>query len=334
VTAPSSPVAARWKRFLLVTFPVALIVVAVVLEVLAAALSGVTPRRHTVDDLVAAVATDPADPPVVLLGDSVVHNITRIWKVGEPGTVADISSHGDAGLVAELLLLRRFIAAGHHPRRVLLIASPDVYAIEILPAGFSLYVDSTFTHADEKALLRQLYPQFVSNGWRPAALQVDHKIAAPLFSLLRNTPAALPVGDQVPNPRAAPESLPANEFDPAMAAERTGSSLSLLAAPRQIMHDLCALSLSDGFTLDVAMPPTAPEILAVWRKTGALARFTAEMTGILSHDCHAGPLLQLGASHSYANFDRSSRHIRGSADEQAFASEIATLIAERAAPER
>jgi hypothetical protein len=80
---------------------------------------------------------------------------------------------------------------------------------------------------------------------------------------------------------------------------------------------------------DVAMPP---EILRVWQKTAALARFTFEMTGILSQDCRARPLLRLGALHSFANLDRRSRHIRGSANEFAFASEIAARIAEWAAP--
>src|SRR5579863_5983852 len=166
----------EWWKFFCLQLPLALAAIAIVVEGAAFLLSGVTLHRHNVDDLANAVTHDRHPYRVVLLGDSVTHNVAHRFRIGDPGEVADLTTHFLAGLPSSLFLLKRYLESGNHPQHVVLASAPGTFVEPQSKATFTYYVTSVFTLPYEKDFLRRYYGSYVNYSWRPAALSMTTRI--------------------------------------------------------------------------------------------------------------------------------------------------------------
>jgi hypothetical protein len=81
-----------WKRFLFVRFPLAVVAIGVICQLLALSLAHLPLRRNRIDELALAVLNDHQPHRVVLLGDSIIRNATLQFGVGGLPEVLNLST--------------------------------------------------------------------------------------------------------------------------------------------------------------------------------------------------------------------------------------------------
>ncbi len=315
-----------WTRFFLQRLPLSALFLALIAEALAAALGGVTLHRHNVDDLANAVLHDGRSYPVVLLGDSVTHNVAHKYRIGEPGEVADLTTHAFAGLPSSLFLLKRYLESGHRPRHVVIAASRGVFTYPMDKSMFEYYVGSVFTRPDEKAFLRSNYPGYVDYSWRPAALSVTTRIWEPLFSLLRRpgndiwiapeTPAASPVLDEFRD----------SSIDEALFTSKVEESDVVRPEAQAIMREFCALSRQYGFTLHLVWAPMQARLWDALDQRGKLQEIDGQLQRLFAESGTEVTVDDAESRHRYPYFDRGLIHIRGLGWEQLYAVDLSAYV--------
>jgi hypothetical protein len=316
---------APWPQFFALRFPLAMLVIAAIAEALAAALSGVTPHRHNVDDLANAVLHDQHPYRVVLLGDSVTHNVAHKYRIGDVNEVADLTTHAKAGLASSLFLLKRYVESGHHPQHVVLAISRQVLVYRIDSDTFDYYLTSVFREPYEREFLQKNYPKYVDYSWRPAALSMTTRIGEPLFSLLRHpgddiytAPAAAtphPVLDRFPD---TPETA---EF-----RDRVEAPEELLPEVRAVLAEMGALAQQHQFQLHVFWAPLELHLRAALLANGKLQHVDAQLAALFAAG-HAQVSIEDSSTQlAYPYFDHDLIHIRGEGWEQAFANQLTALV--------
>lgn len=315
----------EWSKFFLLRLPLAALVIAVGIEAAAWLLSGVTLHRHSVDDLATAVLHDEHPYPVVLLGDSVTHNVAHKYRIGDAGEVADLTTHAFAGLPSSLFILKRYLESGHRPRQVIIAASRDVYTIPIQKSTFTYYLTSTFTLPYERDFLERHYPSYVDYSWRPAALSITTKIGEPLFSLLRRPGDQIWTAPEIPAAAPVLESFPVEPYQKQF-EERLAEPTVVRPEVRAILDELCGLSRRYGFSLHLVWPPVQTRLHQALQANGTLGRIDGELAAIFKHDGVAVTIEDSDDGHDYPYFDRDLVHIKGEGWEQLYANELTADI--------
>lgn len=273
----------KWKRFLLVQLPAALVVSAALAEGAASALGGVAPRRHDLDRLAAALDHVTMDAPVVVAGDSVTQDVLKTYRVGPEGAVANLTTNQASGLAGTYLLLKRYLEHSRPPRHVVVAATPEFLAYTPTGKAADIYVRSVFRRPDERALLaRQLGDG--DAAWRPAVLALEGRLGDPLTGVLAVADKTLPIGDQEPTAIAVEPGPVLAGVEPQI-RERGHVRLALSPSAGQALEGICALSRQHGFTLHLVRAPV-PESVESARRDGGYAdleRAVAAATG----DCAA-----------------------------------------------
>ncbi len=308
-----------WARFFSLQLPLALAAIAVVAEAAAYLLSGVTLHRHNVDDLANAVLHDKQRYPVVLLGDSVTHNVTQRFRIGDAGEVADLTTHFLAGLPSSLFLLARYVESGHRPQDVVLAASPGTLVEPQAKDTFNYYVTSVFTLPKEREFLLRYYPAYVKYSWRPAALSITTKIGEPLFSLIRRPSDQIRVASNIPSPHPVLESFPDLTYDAAVFK-------NWLDIPSEIRPEIRALSRRYSFSLHVIWAPVQAQLRSALVTSGKMQKLTGQLLEIVKE---AGTSISIDDSteqQEYPSFDYDMVHIKGVGWEQVYANQLGAYI--------
>jgi hypothetical protein len=315
----------EWSKFFVLRLPVAALVIALGIEAAAWPLSGVTLHRHSVDDLATAVLHDRHPYRVVLLGDSVTHNVAHKYRIGNAGEVADLTTHAFAGLPSSLFLLKRYLESGHRPREVIIAASRDVYTIPIQKDTFTYYLTSTFTEPYEREFLQRHYADYVNYSWRPAALSITTKIGEPVFSLLRRPGDTIWTAPEIPAATPVLESF-ADEPYPKQFQERLDEPTDVRPEARAILDEFCVLSRQYGFSLHLVWPPVQIRLHQALQANGTLAKINGELAAIFKDDGVAVTIEDSDAGHDYPYFDRDLVHIKGEGWEQLYANQLTADI--------
>lgn len=317
-----------WLKFFFVRLPLAALAIAVVTEVIAALLSGVTLHRHSVDDLANAVLRDGHPYRVVLLGDSVTHNVAHKYRIGDAGEVADLTTHAYAGLPSSLFLLKRYLESGHRPQHVVITASRDVYTIPIEKPTFTYYVTSVFKNPYERDFLQRHYGGYVNYSWRPAALSVTTKIGEPLFSLVRRPGDQIWTATDVAVATPALEEFQGPPYNEKQFQERLAEPTVIRPEARAILDQICALSRQYGFTLHIVWPPVQVRLHQTLQANGTLKSIDEQLAAVFKENGVSVSIQDSDDRHVYPYFDRDLVHIKGLGWEQTYANDLSSYIHE------
>lgn len=318
----------EWVNFFAVKLPLAVLAVAVVVELLAWPLSNVTPHRHNVDDLANAVQHDVHPYRVVLLGDSVTHNVSNKYRIGDPGEVADVTTHALAGLPGSYFLLRRYLESGHRPNQVVLALSRHVLTEPMDHDTFDYYITSVFKKPDERAFLQAHYPDYVNYTWRPAALSMTALIGEPLFSLLRHPGDQIWIAPALPAAHPELESFSDYQVDPVIFRQTVAASSTIRPEARALLEAMCQLSREYHFAFHIIWAPIRPDLHQAMVASGAIPHLNEQTSAILRNAGLDPTLDDAADGHNYPYFDRNLIHIRGLGWEQVYANELADYIHE------
>ena len=318
-------ISSEWRRFFLVHLPVAALIVTAAAEVPAYFLSGVTLHRHVVDDLAAAVIHDPTPYKVALVGDSVTHIVTSRFRVGDPGEVADLTTHAQAGLPSSFFLIKRYLESGHRPQHVVLAISRYVLVSPLPKNTFQRYVQTVFTLPFERDFLRHEYHDYGDYRWKPALFSLETRVAEPLFSLARHPRDEIPVASQSPLPNPELEQL-SSESIPAQYQLRVDTPTEIRPEAATILTALCQLGRRYHFQLHVIWAPVQTDLWKVLETKGTLRRIDQQLTALAAANKVTISVVDASTEHSYPYFDHEYNHIRGVGWEQVYANQLTAYI--------
>jgi hypothetical protein len=316
----------EWWKFFCLQLPLAFVVIAIVVEGVAFALSGVTMHRHNVDDLANAVTHDMHPYRTVLLGDSVTHNVAHRFRIGDVGEVADLTTHFLAGLPSSYFLLKRYLESGHRPQHVVLAASPGTLVEAQAKGTFNYYVTSVFTLPYERDFLQKYYGTYVNYSWRPAALSMTTKIGEPLFSLIRRPGDDIWVAPDVPSPNPVLESFPDASFDGSIFKKRIEDSGNIRPEVRVILREICLLSRQYGFTFHVIWAPVQTKLRAELEAAGKMQSLTDQLAAIARETGTKISIDDSSDQQKYSSFDYDLVHIKGAGWEQLYANQLTAYV--------
>jgi hypothetical protein len=325
-----------WTRFLLLQFPVAALMLALIAEAVSWTLSGVPMRRDRADELALAVSHDPANYRTILLGDSITRDATSRFSLSEPGDVANLATNAHVGIAGELLLLRRYLNAHSSPKYVVLVLAPAMYgaAIDIRIVRYNLW--RTFREPDERGFLKTYLPDIDQDDWLPAAADLQGRVVEPFFSWLkgrylafrRHEAAHIPSGSLDPDPDAATAAsvVVQSALDDAI-------SEGFPAVPTPVntaaLSQICQLSKQHGFRVKLAWPPMIPEIKNAAMANGTWRELERHIRDIMAN-CHIEEITDFSRIRSYtaASFHRDMTHLYGEGWQQRYASDLRKYLQE------
>jgi hypothetical protein len=318
----------EWQKFFLIRLPLAALVIGLAVEEAASLLSGVTLHRHNVDDLANAVAHDRHPYKVVLLGDSVTHNVAHKYRIGEADEVADLTTHAQAGLPSSLFLLKRYLESGHRPRYVVLAVSRDVFVVPMEKSTFQYYLTSVFTQPYERDFLQRNYAGYVDYRWKPAALSVETKLFEPLFSLIRHPGDEIWSAPDVPSPDPPLEKFADDPQDEAIFKDRVDTLFNVRPEARAAFAEICKLSQRYRFELHLVWAPVESRLRATLQAKGSLQRVNEQLAQVFQENQAPVRIYDSSGKRSYPYFDRALVHIKGIGWEQAYADQLSAYIHE------
>jgi hypothetical protein len=276
-----------WQIFFTRRLPLAMLVLALGAEALAFGLDAVRYRRHDLDLLALNVdrpVPQPA-PRVVLFGDSVTQDILKVYKIGEPGQVANLTTNKASGLVGAYLLLKRYLANNPAPRHVLFASTPEFYTF--VPEGETarIYLMSVFRKADEKIFLNAFQGQ-VEPAFSPAILNLDQHIGLKLLALMAPRPNGLIMGT-APIMQIKAYNNPQNitSFLRADIIKRGTSPLLVPSENASLLEKICALAALHGMKLHFYHAPIPQGTAHIWNDNKYLDIFEAQRNEILEKHC-------------------------------------------------
>jgi hypothetical protein len=319
-------VLSEWQKFFLIRLPVAALAIGLAIQGVASLLSGVTLHRHNVDDLASAVLRDQRPYKVVLIGDSVTHNVAHKFRIGDPGEVADLTTHAQAGLPSSLFLLKRYLESGHRPRYVVLAVSRDVFILPMDKQTFQMYVTSVFTLPYERQFLQKNYADYVDYRWKPAALAVETKVAEPLFSLIRHPGDEIWAAPDVPSPDPKLEQFADEAVDPVVFQRRLDMPFDVRPESRAVLIEICKLSQRYPFEFHLVWAPMEPHLRSTLEANGSLQRVNEQLARIFEESHSRVAMDDSSTKRAYPYFDRGLIHIKGTGWEQAYADQLSAYI--------
>jgi hypothetical protein len=316
----------EWQKFFLIRLPLAALAIGLVVEAAGSLLAGVTLHRHNVDDLASAVFHDQHPYKVVLIGDSVTHNVAHKFRIGEAGEVADLTTHAQAGLPSSLFLLKRYLESGHRPRYVVLAVSRDVFILPMEKGTFQLYVTSVFTQPYEREFLQKHYSDYVDYRWKPAALSVQTKVAEPLFSLIRHPADEIWSAPDVPSAHPQLEAFADDKDDPAVFNGRVNMTFDVRPEASAVLAEICRLSQQYQFEFHLVWAPLETRLRNTLEANGSLQRVNDQLARLFEENHTRVGIDDSSTQRAYPYFDRGLIHIKGTGWEQVYADQLGAYI--------
>lgn len=318
-----------WKRFLFVRFPLAVVAIGVICQLLALSLAHLPLRRNRIDELALAVLNDHQPHRVVLLGDSIIRNATLRFSVGGLPEVLNLSTQWYVGLPGDLFLLKRYLQNHPAPQHVVVAAAPDDYHVMGDPQTVHYYMWNTFSRPDEHALLKAYMPDIDARDRYPAAMDIQERILEPLITLAKHSPAHFDPPPPAPDPNAPVEPASRNQASTDAEDHRLAESANLSLEPlfRASVAGMCQLSRQYGFVLDVVWAPMPDRVERGRVESGQLGALEDQLKAVFaSTGCNAGPFFNMSDVQTFTNFDSGGFHLRGFGWEERAASILSRYI--------
>jgi len=249
----------QWRKFISVTFPVTLILIALLAEVFSYLLKDVPLRRHDLDRLVIALQEGRAiNAPTVLLGDSITQDILKSYRIAPKGEVANLTTNKANGVVGSMFLLERYLEKNTPPKRIVFASTPEFFGYDPEGKAAEVYLTSVFNKIEEqKWLLKHMSNVFDNQKIEPAILNIEGKIGYKILALLASVPDSLIEGNEIPDQMPALESSPIHPTVQRGIDSRANDPLVLSKIVGTALINICKMAPEAGLYIMVApMPKT------------------------------------------------------------------------------
>lgn len=318
-----------WKRFLFLQVPLALLIIGAAGQLLAMWLAHVPMRRNRIDELALAVLNQDGPHRTILLGDSIIRNMTLQFGVAPASQVLNLSTQQDVGLAGDYFLLARYLQHHPAPQHVVIAAAPDDYDVMPDPRLVHYYMWYTFDEPNERAFMKRYMPTIDDREDYPAIMDLQTRILERFIGLVRTGKAHFPAVPPPPKPDAPVEPISDNQASVEATSQRVASrDLSLAPMFSASVAKMCELSRQYGFSLNIVWAPMPPAVLRGDLASGHLQHLQQQLQDVFTETgCNAGPFFNMNDVQTFTNFDSGAFHLRGSGWEERGASILSRYLA-------
>ncbi|WP_169623351.1 hypothetical protein [Pacificispira spongiicola] len=296
-------------RFLAFRLPFAALALALVVELAAWGVSGVGLQRHPLDRTVAALSSGMVAGDTVLLGDSVTQDVAGMFRLADPGRVANLTTNKASGPLGSVLLLRRYLEQAPSVRRVVVAATPEFFTY--MPDGETarVYLSSVFTREDERPVLSAAGLPMESDDWKPAILDFEARVFDRLSALVLAQP--LPAGDREPDPALPVEDRGGNAVKEDAIKTRMVADMPIDPGASIAIESLCTLAKERNIALDVVWAPVPDSVYRFWLSAGTLRDLRDRIADLGGGACGQVRFHDMNNARRYPDFAfRDSDHLR------------------------
>ena len=275
----------QWRKFISVTFPVTLILIALLAEVFSYLLKDVPLRRHDLDRLVIALQEGRAiNAPTVLLGDSITQDVLKSYRIAPKGEVANLTTNKANGVVGSMFLLERYLEKNTPPKRIVFASTPEFFGYDPEGKAAEVYLTSVFNKIEEqKWLLRYMSNVFDNQKIEPAIMNIEGKIGYKILALLASTPDSLIEGSEIPNQMPVLESSSIHPSVQRGIDGRANNPLVLSKIVRTALINIC--NKSPESDLYIILAPMAKTTYLRRKEKGEINKFKKILINHLNNNC-------------------------------------------------
>lgn len=275
-----------WHFFFTRQLPVALIALAVGVEVLSIAMDGIPFRRHDLDLLALNVNIETTDtsPGTIVVGDSVTQGIFKSYAIGAPGDVANLTTNQANGLAGTYLLLRRYLRHHAPPRYLVIAATPEFYTFQPDGETARVYLETVFRQPYEVAFL-DAYLKREKAFYEPAIMHMDERLGLKFLAFMASSPGGLLMGDKQPDPDGQPLAHDLQDNVRNDIRRRGENALIIPADNLPILQAICGLAKSYEFNIRILTAPIPETTYDMWTQSDRLTRFQSQRDTFFDAEC-------------------------------------------------
>lgn len=315
-----------WTSFLTHRLPVALLILAVMVEAAAFALRDAPRARHPLDQLVLGLNQGAFEADFVLLGDSVTQDVADTYRLAPAGALVNLTTNQASGIAGSYLLLRRYLMNNVAPRHVAVIATPEFMGFVPEADTAEIYLTSVFRRPGEAEILATFDVYDEGGVWSPAVLDIDTTVLEPLIGLVTAGPSPVSGGVLDPGSVDGLEVPGGNAVGAAAIRSRIARPPALSDGAAKALSALCELARDSGVSLHIGWAPMPETIWRTWRQAEILSAWQARLAdgacaGAWFHDFNAASAY---ADHGFRDPD----HLRRPGWTARFGRDLSAWIAE------
>jgi hypothetical protein len=276
----------NWKGFLLYRFPIAVFMLAAIVEITAALLANTPQLRHPLDYLILSMGPIENGGDVVLIGDSVTQDIAGQYALAPDNRIVNLTTNKASGMIGAYLLLRRHLEINHPPRHIIIAATPEFLGYSPPPQTARVYLNSVFTTPEEQRYLKAVGLASPKDFWKPAIFEIKDRIFNRVTSLLFRT-FTFDNNSDLPPPSEVPLEGPGgNAVSYAAMEARQGAPLSISKSARRAIEGICSLSRLHNFKLHIITAPTPKSVHLKWKANNRISKLRNLIDEIAGPTCH------------------------------------------------
>ena len=266
-----------WYKFILVTFPIYLIFLALTVELFAYALKDT-------DKLVAALEKGNNQAEVAILGDSITYDVLKTYKIHKNNNVVNLTTNLASGLIGGYFIIKRYLDHNAPIQHLIIASTPEFYSYEPEGKSAEVYLFSIFQKKNEILLLKEALKNFEEPKEKLAILNLEDKIFYKLSSYLFgrnidfNTGKELPDRDMMPNQPTIETNLSFEESDTARLRisadikKRSEEIISMSQSAKSSIVKICDLSDRYNFQIHLIRSPMPKTVVKEWEKKGVMKK--------------------------------------------------------------
>ena len=301
----------QWRKFISVTFPVTLILIALLAEVFSYLLKDVPLRRHDLDRLVIALQEGRAiNAPTVLLGDSITQDVLKSYRIAPKGEVANLTTNKANGVVGSMFLLERYLEKNTPPKRIVFASTPEFFGYDPEGKAAEVYLTSVFNKIEEqKWLLKHMSNVFDNQKIEPAILNIEGKIGYKILALLASVPDSLIEGNEIPDQMPALESSPTHLSVQRGIDSRANKPLVLSEIVGTALTSICKMTPEADLYFVVAPMPKTTYLER--KEKGEINKLKNELFEYLNSSCLKVNFIDINVNRIFPDIAmRDSDHLR------------------------
>jgi len=301
----------QWRKFISVTFPVTLILIALLVEVFSYLLKDVPLRRHDLDRLVVALKEGEAiNAPTILLGDSITQDVLKSYRIAPKGEVANLTTNKASGMAGSMFLLERYLKKNTSPKRIVFASTPEFFGYDPEGKAAEVYLTSVFNKIEEqKWLLRYTSNVFDNQKIEPAIMNIEGKIGYKILALLASTPDSLIEGSEIPNQMPVLESSSIHLSVQRGINERANKPITLSKTVGTALIDICKMTPESDLYIIIAPIPTTTYLKR--KEKDEIKKLKTKLFNYLNNDCLNFNFIDLNEYRVFPDVSmRDSNHLR------------------------
>jgi hypothetical protein len=275
----------NWKGFLLYRFPIAVFMLAAIVETTAALLANTPQLRHPLDYLLLSMGPIENGGDVVLIGDSITQDIAGQYALAPDNRIVNLTTNKASGMIGAYLLLRRHLEINHPPRHIIIAATPEFLGYSPPPQTARLYLNSVFTTPEEQRYLKAVGLASPKGFWKPAIFEIKDRIFNRVTSLLFRTFTFNNNSDRPPPSEVPLEGPGGNAVSYAAMEARQDSPLSISKSARRAIEGICSLSRLHNFKLHIITAPTPKSVHLKWKADNRISKLRNLIDKIAGPTC-------------------------------------------------